>query len=390
LLAIPLFPLRNGAKDFAVKQKRRSFIEAQNNETQKYWPHLFATIQNGHNLPRQVELKLDSLFHELAPGTTKIELADRLGISEGTLRAYFENRWTVLDRTVMERLADFFQCDAAQLLTTSESNFFDPFRTLSGKERSTGNPTCLFLCRPDAHVLTRGRPVALRDIKAMGHVTEWLRDSVHGIVEIRDSATTSEQFEESLSQNCVMVGSPIVNPASEMAICRVFGVEPFSPDQGAKLPFAFRTVPTPATPSSILEAADDGKLGIWLRDEKQLLQAHSWPREDFRKVRIQDGRDWALVVVSNHQTTGQSPVRKLVVLSGSGGVATEAAAHALVRHYRDLEPREPRPVWGIIEVFYRKPADSTTRELLNYSWRWRVGGRCPLDFTRRKAASSGV
>jgi hypothetical protein len=177
-----------------------------------------------------------------------------------------------------------------------------------------------------------------------------------------------------------------------MAICRVFGVEPFSPDQSAKLPFAFKIVPTAATtPSSIVETAGDGKVGIWLRDEKELLQADSWPREDFRKVRIKDGRDWALVLVSNHQATGQSAlVRKLVVLSGFGGVATEAAAHALVRHYRDLEPREPGTVWGIIEVFYRKPVDSTTRELLNYSWRWRVGGRCPFDFTRKKAMSSAV
>lgn len=343
-------------------------------------------------MPREVELKLESLLQELAPGTTRVELAERLGISEGTLRAYFENRWTVLDRTVMERLADFFRCDVSHLLTTSESNFFDPFRTLSGKERHPGRPTCLFLRRPDVHTQHTGRPVAFRDIRAMGHIITWLQDSVHGIAPIDDSATTPEQLEESLLQNCVMVGSPIVNPASEMAICRLFGVAPFNPDQSAKLPFAFKMGPTAATtPSSIVETAEDGKVGIWLRDEEQLLQADSWPREDFRKVRIKEGRDWALVVVSNHQTAGDSaPARKLVVLSGFGGVATEAAANALVRHYRDLEPRDPGPVWGIIEVFYRKPADSTTRELLNYNWRCRVGGRCPLDFTRKKAMSSAV
>jgi hypothetical protein len=75
---------------------------------------------------------------------------------------------------------------------------------------------------------------------------------------------------------------------------------------------------------------------------------------------------------------------KVIVLSGSGGVGTEAAARAVVDQYRDLEPRDQEPVWGVVEVLYRKSAGSTTCELVSYRWRYRVNGRCPIDFAKKK------
>jgi hypothetical protein len=304
-------------------------------------------------MPREVELKLDLLLNELAPGMHWVELAARIGVSEGTLRGYMENRWRVLDRTVLERLADFFQCEAGSLLTTTESGFFDPFRVIPGRDRYP-TPTCFYLRRPDADVLLTGRAVAYRDNRAIGRVTALLRDWVDEIVGIEDSAPDPERFDERLSQNCVVVGSPVVNPASEMAICRAFGVEPFDPGQSAQCPFAFRILGDTTPPrSAVLETAPDGKQGIWLRKDKELLAADVWPREEFRRVRIPKGRDCGLVVVMNHQPTDPDHFRKLVVLSGFTGVGTEAAAQALADCYRDLEPRAGEThVWGLIEVFY--------------------------------------
>jgi hypothetical protein len=106
-----------------------------------------------------------------------------------------------------------------------------------------------------------------------------------------------------------------------------------------------------------VEASADGKLGIWLRDENELLEADSWPPDEFQRLRIAKGRDCAVVVVWNYPATDQSGrPRKLIVLSGSGGVGTEAAARAVVDQYRDLEPRDQEPVWGVVEVLYRKSA----------------------------------
>jgi hypothetical protein len=334
-------------------------------------------------MPREVDLKLDLLLNELAPGMHWVELAARIGVSEGTLRGYMENRWRVLDRTVLERLADFFQCEAGSLLTTTESGFFDPFRVMPGQDKYP-TPTCFYLRRPDADALRTGRPLAYRDHRAIDRVATLLRDWVDGIVKIEDSAPNREQFDERLLQNCVVVGSPLVNPASEMAICRAFGVDPFNPGQSAQAPLAFKMAAAVPPRSAIVETAQDGKQGIWLRKDKELLAADVWPREEFRRVRIQKGRDCGLVVVMNHQPTDPGHFRKLVVLSGFTGVGTEAAAQALADCYRDLEPRAGEThVWGLIEVFYRKPANSTTREILNYNWRCRAGGRCPSAFVKK-------
>jgi len=331
-------------------------------------------------MPREVYLALAARLAAL--DMTQAELSNRLGVSKATVAAYLENRWTVLDRTVLERLADVFQCEAASLLTTCESSFFAAYQIDPGNR-----PTCLYLRRPDAETKETGRPLAYRDNRAIERVAKLLEDSVDGIHGIEDSAATLEGFNERVRDNCVVLGSPMVNRASEMAICRVFGVEPFKAGQNRELPFSFKVVAPPDTlkPSAVIEPSPAGKRGIWLRAEKELLEVDTWPREEFRGMRLTRARDCAVIVVLNHQTPDKSSVRKLIVLSGFGGVGTEAAATALVDHYRDLEPSGTNnPVWGAIEVFYRKSANSMTREILSYNWRYRLSGRCPVGFTLKR------
>jgi transcriptional regulator with XRE-family HTH domain len=331
-------------------------------------------------MPQEVNLNLSLL----PPDTDQVDLAKRLGVSEATVRAYLENRWTVLDRTVMERLADLLQCDVGSLLKTTESSFLKAFKVLMGEE---AHPTCLYLSRPDATTVQTGRPVAYRDSRAIQAVANWLRDLVDGMVGLELAATTPDQFKSCLQQNCVVLGSPMVNPAAEMALCHVFGAEPFNSSHREKLPFTFRVAPTAGVaPSTVLEPSHDGKRGIWLRREKELLQADSYSPEDFRKLPIKRGRDCAVIVVLNHQTPQDSAsLRKLVILAGFGGVGTEEASVALVERYRDLEPRgDDTYAWGVIEVFYKKPAYSTNREILGHRWRYRKGGRCPIEFTKKK------
>ena len=82
----------------------------------------------------------------------------------------------------------------------------------------------------------------------------------------------------------------------------------------------------------------------------------------------------------NHQPDSSGPPRKLIVLAGFAGAGTEAAGLALAKYYRDLEPRSGETcVWGVIEVLYSKPANSMTRNILSPGWRYRVGGRLPIN-----------
>jgi transcriptional regulator with XRE-family HTH domain len=328
-------------------------------------------------MPREINLRVEALRKQRK--LTSAKLATRLGVTETTLRAYRQNTWTVLDRNVLEGFADIFRCEAASLLETRESPFFDPFRS---------HPSCLFLRRPDAHVERYGQKVAHRDYGAIRLMEELLGRWVEGIVPKEAWPTEPEQFDELLGENCIVVGSPVVNPAAEMALCLAFEAMPFAKSQGAKLPFTFRVAGRPSMPaSSIVEESPSGELGIWLPQEETLIEADYWPFEEFKPRSIDKGRDCAVILVGN-QGPADPPGsrRKLVALSGFTGAGTEAAATAVVEHYRDLEPRDGLPfVWGIIEVFYQKDEDSVSRTILGYNWRYRVGGRCPIDLIRRNA-----
>lgn len=329
-------------------------------------------------MPREIRLQVESLLQQ--HGTTKADLAKQLRISDATLRAYFDNRWTVLDRTVLERMLEIFQCDVTSLLSVSENSFFDPFR-------SDGPSRYLCLMRPDADVQNpEGRAVAVPDNRAIGHLGPLLKDLVPGIVPRQVIATTPKEFDDLLGKNCIVVGSPLVNPASELAICRAFGVIPFDPSQSKKPPFAFKVARNlPDRPSSILEKSLDGREGIWLRDKEVLVESDALPREEFRKKNIRRGRDCAVVTVWNHPATdGSGPSRKLIVLSGSRGLGTEGAAMALADQYRDFEPRGADPVWGILEVIYKKPPFTESQTFIGSYWRYREGGRCPIEFTKRR------
>lgn len=350
--------------------------KAQDSKPQLREPQKRDTIQNRYKMPREVELKVKELL--AAKGMKQAELAKRVGVSKGTVAGYHDNSWTVLDRTVLERMADVFQCEAGSLLVTQDSSFFHSYRS---------HEICTYLRRPDAETVEAGRPLGFRDIKAANRVDELLKNCVEGIVDREDSASTPETFGQRIRNNCVVLGSPTVNPASEMAICFAFGVEPFQPGVSGRLPFHFQRAVHPGKQplSSLSRTSPDGKVGIWLRDEKELLEADILPPEEFRRKEIKKGRDCAVVVVTNHQPDEEVGPRKLVVLSGYAGVGTEAAAKALVDDYRDLEPRgSERAVWGAIEVLYKKDPDSTRREILSYKWRYRQGGRCPVVFTFKK------
>jgi transcriptional regulator with XRE-family HTH domain len=367
----------NERRSFFKHKKRRSKIVKRNSSGLKKKRY----NQNRCKMPREVELKLNTLLTER--DMTQADLAKRVGVSKNTVAAYCDDSWTVLDRTVLERIADVFQCDVGSLLETKEeSDFFKTFRN-----HTDSKPSCTYLRRPDSERLITGRRVGHRDYRAIDQVDRLLSGCVDGMIPIENSATNLEEFRERVQQDCVVLGSPMVNKATEMAICQAFGVEPFQDGAQGKVPFHFRVGgPRQSLPaSSIIQPSPDGKVGIWLKEGKQLLEMHFTPRDQFRKWETKKGRDCAVILVLNHQPAGQSHYRKLIVLAGSGGVGTEGAAMALVDSYRDLEPRgDENLVWGAIEVFFEKLKNSPTRDIKNYIWRYRRGGRCPLAFTLKK------
>lgn len=109
--------------------------------------------------------------------------------------------------------------------------------------------------------------------------------------------------------------------------------------------------------------------------------AHILPSTDFRSWKTEKGRDCGLVFVAQQPFGALKPVT-LIVLAGFSGIGTMAAAKALIRDFRDLEPSGAgQCVYGVVEARYSKrvhPSDGRTYK--EYYWRYRQGGREPIAF----------
>ncbi len=301
------------------------------------------------------------------------------------MRVYRENRWPVLDRTVLERLADCFGCGIADLFVTRECPFFSAFKD-DAIDANARNPAFLAVRRPDAELPRFGRTTSARDDAAISHVTEMLQTQFNRVYVAMVVAETNERLVEHLSENCVVLGSPMFNTASEVALCHMFDALPFDPAERVKFPFQFVSARgRPNGASAVVTAPESGERGIWLREQKVILQADYWPEAEFRERNVVQGRDCAVIAVMNHSRAGGNS-RKLIVLSGFSGIGTETAATALSQSFRDLEPLpNEKYVWGVIEVLFRKRANDMHRRLIDYHWRYRSGGRIPIELTRRKS-----
>lgn len=333
-------------------------------------------------MPREVHLRLRELLARLKPGTPRSEVAQALNITENTVRGYLENRWTSLDRSVLERFADYLDCDASEFLDTRESSFFRPFHDPGGRQ-------CYYLRRPDADQLRENKPLAFIDDQALYTMTKLLRNVGEGTEVFPSSTVTQAEFHEKAAHNCVVVAAPRVNPATEMALCEAFHLELPSANTIQKAPFRFMWHPIQHAPLSTFgETSTAGKCGILFTDEDLLIPADYCPLEEFRSKPMRNARDCAVVLVMNRRTSAGN--RKLIVLAGFSGGGTQAAAMAVASDYRDLEPLENEQlVWGVIEVLYRKHANTLERTITNRGWRVRYGGRNPIACKPKELSARG-
>jgi len=181
------------------------------------------------------------------------------------------------------------------------------------------------------------------------------------------------------------VGSPRINPAAEYALAEVFKSDPFASGAQVTLPpfqFVWHSSMKPPASTFGRIAAPTEPCGIWLRDQNSTVVAdYVADRHEFLAKRIRDGRDCAVVVVVNHPGPISGLPNKLVILAGLRGIGTEAAALRLALDYRELEPRaEDQYVWGILEVVYKKEPGQPNGSIRHSGWRYRAGGRLPINF----------
>jgi hypothetical protein len=96
------------------------------------------------------------------------------------------------------------------------------------------------------------------------------------------------------------------------------------------------------------------------------------------------GKDCGLVFVANSPFGTKEKV-KLIVLAGSSGIGTLGAAKALIEDFRYLEPFQSDDcVYGVVQCWYTKTANSATRTFKDFRWRFRKGGRWPIRVKENK------
>jgi hypothetical protein len=243
----------------------------------------------------------------------------------------------------------------------------------------------------------------------MNEITTFLNDSIPGFTstdvmsEAVSTVTTADLsegveklMEQVRSENCIVIGSPKTNTATEILLSEFFKAEPFNPDKDnrKKVPFGFCwTDRHPMVEKSSLTCSAFARKktrnipGIAIRNGPH-VPAHYRSPTAFYKWDTRDGRDCGLVFVANRPFGADRDV-KLIVLAGFSGTGTVAAARALVKDFRYLEPiNDERCVYGVVECTYRKLADTDNRTLTDFDWKYRKGGRAPVNVQPRKKRSA--
>lgn len=304
------------------------------------------------------------------------KLAEKLHVTDTTIKRYLDNHWTTVDRGVLERFADLVGCKISEIFATHSSPFWDAF---------SGPASICNYVRPEYQG-------SFLDEKARSVINRLVTDCAKHTKVDDISADERTQFLKVAKNNCVVVGSPRRNQASEHALAQTF-----RPSRSDPPPFQFLWNPSmnlkPGTSIfSSVAATTTSPCGILFgsRDPKQLVAAtyFSEPKE-FIDLSTEDGRDCAIVSVINH-STGPAPARKLIVLAGFTEIGTMAAAEMLASDFREMEPRDKDTyVWGIVEVIYSKEAGEKDREILHKDWRYRSGGRSPIPFKEEPIKKAG-
>jgi len=323
---------------------------------------------------------------ERSGSKAKAALALEIGVSPQKLEAILQDRWRHITRDSLERVADYLGLGVVEVFQFVRSHFWEGIEAkgctfLRGLNEGPGNSRSEFRIR-------------IWDETAINTVRSFLHDAFGELdTPYADQMKTEEDvMRRAKTETCIVVGSPKSNEVTEIILSRFFEAEPFQSkeDNRRKIPFGFCwgdqstvTQRSSLTCSELAYGQARGKAGI--------VTAGGHVAADFRSAaefpawETTAGRDCGIVFVANQPFGTGMPV-KLIALAGFSGVGTVAAAKALVRDFRDLEPLpSEKCVYGIVEARYSKrrhPKDGRTYK--EYYWRFREGGREPIEFKSKE------
>ncbi len=304
--------------------------------------------------------------------------AASIGISRGALDKALSSSWDSLNRSVIEKICDRFDLDVSDLLKLEPIDFWTPFAE---------SKQCVFV----AETISMETPpfadlesVNLYDQQTTSEIRAFLSSAfgVSNFSAFSDITNEGRVINTIKRHNCVVIGSPRSNPATEIILSRYYGARPFDSSEGnrRRVPFAFVWPPNDergkGSALSIAPADNSRGLGILHKKDGHLIVKVDWiPKHDFSAKIIRNAKDCALIFIIDKPFKTKEIVRT-IVLAGYSGIGTLAAAKALIRDFRKLQPIEEGRSVGVVEIRYRKTREAEDhREIEKYYWKLIRGER---------------
>jgi hypothetical protein len=320
-----------------------------------------------------------ALQDKINKGAKRSELSATIGVSPQTLSAMLNDDWQWIARDSIERAADYLQLEAHEVFEFAPVEFWRPIQ-------ETGQ--CTFLRgEQEGESNERNLTIPTYDAEATNVITELLKEHMSKFTYFDHRRNQDDLIDTARSQNCIVIGSPKSNVATEILLSRFFNAEPFNPSahNRYKIPFGFCwpdaakiVEQSSLTCSSLARKRTNNTSGIAVKDGP-FVEAHYKKPEDFWAWSTIKGKDCGLVFVANKPFGTEQDV-KLIVLAGFSGIGTVGAAKALVEDFRYLEPNPGEGfVYGVVDCWYTKAAKNLYRSFKKFRWRARVNGSSPIS-----------
>jgi len=334
-----------------------------------------------------LKVKLEEALRQRLERTNKQQFAKDAIISPQTLQAMLNDEWEYIHRGAIERVMDCLGLNASQVFESAPATFWDTIKQAQ---------SCFFICG------SRNDPPEVTFPTYALNAARGIQTFLESLDTIKLPFVHNSKQEDLLdmvrTKNCIVIGSPKSNPATEFLLSRFFDAEPSTPDDAnrAKIPFGFLWGnETPETQNSSLGASSDerkrlqGKPGFaWKGGE---IKVDFREPGTFKKWESGNAVDAGLVFVADRPFGAVQPV-KLIILAGVSGIGTFAAAQALIRDFRDLQPLEKqRYVLGAVKANYSKRASPNDgRSYKSFVWLYRQAGRTPIDRNSRRTPKDPI
>jgi DNA-binding Xre family transcriptional regulator len=309
-----------------------------------------------------------------------LALSKAIGISAPTVDKMLAGDWKYIAREAIERSADYLKVEVSELFELVPVPFWDWVEE---------SKQCTFLRGShDDNGNRNGLRIPGSDSDATAEITRFTRRFMRSDTYADHERNIETLIDRAKNENCIVIGGPRTNAATEILLSAFFGREPFKAHgaKNSKLPFCYcwpesghiEVESSLACPDPVRRKFG-GKPGIVIKD--RLIEAdYIEPGRFTNTAMTKPAKDCGLVFVAN-KPFGTTKNVKLIVLAGFGGIGTFGAAKALIDDFRYLEPLPNEScVYGVVQCSFTKAANSDIKKLTGrVTWGVRKGGHFPIN-----------